>query len=65
MNTAVTRGRKEFYSRGGGWRFARTNPQKKKIQEKKLEGENRLGLGPKFSHGELRSSHVLNLGFEL
>jgi len=32
--------------------------------KKKSEGENRLGRGPKFSHGELCSSNV-NLGFKL
>jgi len=55
INTAVTRGGKEVHSRGGGGdRSARTNPHQNKneIQEKKLEGENRLGQGPKSPHGE-------------
>ena len=37
------------------------NPRKKP----RVEGEDRLGRGPKSPHGELRSSHVLNLGFKL
>jgi len=56
INTEVTRGRMEFHSRGGGNKPARTNPQKKKIQEKKSEGKSRLGRSLKFPHGELRSS---------
>ena len=31
-----------------------------KKSKEKPEGENRLSRGPKSSHGELRSSHVLN-----
>ena len=61
INTAVTRGGKEVHSRGGG----ETSPQgpipvKKKIQEKKHEGENRLGRGPKFPPWR---ATVLNLDF--
>jgi len=52
----------EFHSRGGGG----TGPQgpipKKKIQQKNPE---KLGRGPKFPHGEPRSSYVLNLGLRL
>jgi len=35
-------------------------PQKKNPR-KKPEGENRLSRGPKYPHGEVRSSQVLNL----
>ena len=66
MNTAATKGGEEVHSRGEGG----TGPQgpipiKKKIQEIKPEGEDRLCRGPKSSHGEQCSSNVLNLGFKL
>ena len=56
----------EFHSRGGGGTGPQGPiPQKKKIQEKKPRGKSRLGRGPKFTHGELRSSYVLNSGLKL
>jgi len=65
LNTAVTRCRMECHSRRGKDQSARTNPQKKKSNEKNPEGRSCLGRGPKFPYGELRSSYVLNLGLRL
>ena len=51
---------------GGGLVRKDQSPERKKILEKppkeKLESS---GRGPKFPHGELRSSYVLNLVFKL
>jgi len=49
----------------GGDQSAWTNPHKKRIHEKRPEGENLLGRGHKSPHGELCSSHALNLGLKL
>ena len=62
IDTAVTRGRKEFHSRGG---VGDQSPSLKKDPRKKPQRENRLGRGPKFPHGKLHLSHVLTLGFKL
>jgi len=66
IDTAVTRGRKEFHSMAG-WGPVCKDQSLKKKSKKKTEGlgENRLGRGPKFPYGELRSYYVLNLGFKL
>jgi len=50
-----------------GWGPVCKDQSLKKKSKKKTEGlgENRLGRGPKFPYGELRSYYVLNLGFKL
>ena len=55
----------EINSRGGGGLVRKDQSPKKKIQSKNPEGRSRLGRGPKFPHGEPRSSYVLNWGLRL